>query len=63
MANGSSEVYSRVNMVTVNGGHEAGKLVVSVMYNGLKVIPMDWFNDFVGGGGRNAKREDIQKWV
>ena len=63
VANGSSEVYSGVSVVTVSGGIEAGKVAVSVMYEGLKVIPIEWFNEFVGKLRGLEKLSRIRKWV
>ena len=63
IVNGSVDVYSGVNMVEVNGGLEAGKVVVAVMYNGLDSMPMNWFESYVRDNGDSDKTEVIKKWV
>ena len=63
IVNGSVDVYSGVNMIEVNGGLEAGKVVVAVMYNGLEVVPMNWFESYVRDNAETDKREVIEKWV
>ena len=63
IANGSVDVHSGVNMVEVNGGLEAGKVVVAVMHNGLEVVPMNWFETHARNNAEIDKREVIKKWV
>ena len=63
VVNGSREVYSGVNMVSVKGGFEAGKLVVAVMYNGLNAMPLEWFKHYMTESKEVERAKKIRSWV